>query len=121
MIVFGVILGGVWAHYSWGRFWGWDPKETWALIAALVYLAILHGRIAGWWSPFGFAVGAVLGFQSVIMAWYGVNFIIGAGLHSYGFGTGGQEWVAAFCILEVVLVSAALFRRYQRPSTASPA
>jgi cytochrome c-type biogenesis protein CcsB len=121
MLVFGVILGGVWAHYSWGRFWGWDPKETWSLIAALVYLAILHGRIAGWWSPFGFAVGAVLGFQSVIMAWYGVNFIIGAGLHSYGFGTGGQEWVAAFCILEVVLVSAALFRRYQRPSTASPA
>ncbi len=54
----GTLLGGVWASYSWGRFWGWDPKETWALIALLVYLAILHGRFVGWIRDFGLAVGS---------------------------------------------------------------
>ena len=53
----GTMLGGVWASYSWGRFWGWDPKETWALIALLGYLAILHGRMIGWFKDFGMAVG----------------------------------------------------------------
>ena len=56
----GTILGGVWADYSWGRFWGWDPKETWALIADLGYLAVLHGRFAGWFRTFGTAGGGGL-------------------------------------------------------------
>lgn len=121
LLIPGIILGGVWANYSWGRFWGWDPKETWALIAALVYLFILHGRLAGWWTQFGFAVGAVLGFQSIIMAWYGVNFIIGAGLHSYGFGMGGQGWVAGFVVVELVLTAAAVARHLQRPAVPAAA
>ena len=58
----GTLLGGVWASYSWGRFWGWDPKETWALIATLGYLAILHGRMTGWIKDFGMAVGSLLGY-----------------------------------------------------------
>jgi ABC-type transport system involved in cytochrome c biogenesis permease subunit len=111
----GTILGGVWANYSWGRFWGWDPKETWALIAFLSYLAILHGRIAGWWGGFGMAVGSVLAFQSVVMAWYGVNFILGKGLHSYGFGTGGFPAVMAYVALELAFVGLALWCRYKRP------
>ncbi len=100
----GVMLGAVWANYSWGRFWDWDPKETWALVALLCYLALLHGRIAGWWSELGLAIGAVLCFLSVLMAWYGVNFVLGKGLHSYGFGSGAVGPVAAFALAELLFV-----------------
>ena len=57
LLATGTILGGVWANYSWGRFWDWDPKETWALITLLGYLIVLHGRVAGKWAGFGMAVG----------------------------------------------------------------
>lgn len=111
LLTVGVILGGVWANYSWGRFWGWDPKETWALIAILCYLFVLHGRLVGWWKGFGLTVGAVLGFMSVLMCWYGVNFILGAGLHSYGFGAGGTGYVVGFVVAELLFVAAAVTRR----------
>jgi cytochrome c-type biogenesis protein CcsB len=107
----GTLLGGVWASYSWGRFWGWDPKETWALIATLGYLAILHGRFAGWIKDFGMAVGSLLGYLLVLMAWYGVNFVLGTGLHSYGFGSGGYWYVGGFVAFEVLVITAALLRR----------
>ncbi|MBS1970434.1 MAG: cytochrome c biogenesis protein CcsA [Bdellovibrionales bacterium] len=100
----GIILGGIWADYSWGRFWGWDPKETWALIALLGYLAVLHGRLGGWFRNFGMIAAGVVTFSLVIMAWYGVNFVLGAGLHSYGFGAGGVEYVAAFVVAHFLLV-----------------
>jgi cytochrome c-type biogenesis protein CcsB len=100
----GIILGGIWADYSWGRFWGWDPKETWALIALLGYLAVIHGRLVGWVRDFGMVACAVLTFSLVIMAWYGVNFVLGAGLHSYGFGAGGVEYVSGFVIGHLLLV-----------------
>jgi len=82
LLAAGTILGGVWANYSWGRFWGWDPKETWALIALLCYILTLHGRLAGWWTQFGLVVASVVCFLAVLMAWYGVNFVLGKGLHS---------------------------------------
>jgi cytochrome c-type biogenesis protein CcsB len=107
----GTLLGGVWASYSWGRFWGWDPKETWALIATLGYLAILHARFAGWIKDFGMAVGSLLGYLLVLMAWYGVNFVLGTGLHSYGFGSGGYWYVGGFVAFEVLVITAALLRR----------
>lgn len=106
----GTILGGVWASYSWGRFWGWDPKEVWALIALLGYLAILHGRYAGWLKKFGIAAWSIIAFQGVLMAWYGVNYILGAGLHSYGFGTGGYRYVAIYVASEIVFVLWAAWR-----------
>ncbi len=106
----GIILGGVWADYSWGRFWGWDPKETWALIVLLGYVALLHARLVGWVKHFGMLASAVLGFLLVIMAWYGVNFVLGAGLHSYGFGAGGVEYVAAFSVLCLAYVGFAFIR-----------
>src|SRR6266403_152231 len=68
LLVAGTILGGVWANYSWGRFWGWDPKETWALIALLCYILALHGRLAGWWTQFGLAVASVVCFLAVLTA-----------------------------------------------------
>ena len=100
----GIILGGIWADYSWGRFWGWDPKETWALIALLGYLAVLHGRLVGWVKNFSMLVCGVISFSLVIMAWYGVNYVLGAGLHSYGFGAGGVEYVTAFVVAHILYV-----------------
>lgn len=110
LLAAGTILGGVWANYSWGRFWGWDPKETWALIALLCYLLVLHGRVAGWWDQFGLAVASVLCFCAVLFTWYGVNFVLGKGLHSYGFGLGGEGYVAAFIGLDLAYVVAACIR-----------
>ena len=104
LLALGTILGGIWADYSWGRFWGWDPKETWALISLLGYLALLHGRLLGWIKEFGLAVGAVLMFFLIVMAWYGVNYVLGQGLHSYGFGSGGVEYVAGFALAHLVYV-----------------
>ncbi len=111
LLAIGTILGGVWANYSWGRFWDWDPKETWALITLLGYLFILHGRIAGKWGGFGLAVGSVLAFQCVLMAWYGVNFVLGVGLHSYGFGSGGFGYAATFVVMELIFVALAVMRQ----------
>ena len=116
----GTMLGGVWASYSWGRFWGWDPKETWALIATLGYLAILHARFVGWIKDFGMAVGSLLGYLLVLMAWYGVNFVLGTGLHSYGFGSGGYWYVGGFVALELLLITAALLRRRSEPGKHAP-
>ncbi len=113
LLAAGTILGGVWANASWGRFWGWDPKETWALIALLGYLAVLHGRFAGWLGPFGTAVGSAVAFLGVLMAWYGVNFVLAAGLHSYGFGGGGLPYVFAGVVLDLIFISALAFRYNQ--------
>jgi cytochrome c-type biogenesis protein CcsB len=110
LLAAGTILGGVWANYSWGRFWGWDPKETWALIALLCYILTLHGRLAGWWSEFGLVVASVVCFLAVLMAWYGVNFVLGKGLHSYGFGIGGETYVATFVVLDLLFVAFAIWR-----------
>ncbi len=122
LLAIGTILGGVWANYSWGRFWDWDPKETWALVALLTYLFILHGRISGRWAGFGLAVGSVLAFQTIIMAWYGVNFVLGVGLHSYGFGSGGFEYAVGFVALEITFTAIAILRhRKPRKAVAVPA
>ena len=104
LLAAGTILGGVWAAESWGRFWGWDPKETWALIAVLAYLAVLHSRTAGWLGAFGAAFWSAMSFLTVLMAWYGVNFVLGAGLHSYGFGGGGLPYVSAFVLTDVFIL-----------------
>lgn len=100
----GIILGGIWADYSWGRFWGWDPKETWALIALLGYLTVLHARYAGMLKQFGMVAASIVAFSLVVMAWYGVNFVLGAGLHSYGFGAGGVEYVSSFIAIHLLAV-----------------
>ena len=126
LIATGTILGGVWAYYSWGRFWGWDPKETWALITLLFYLALVHGRLAGWVKGFGLAVGSVLCFLSVMMSWYGVNFILGQNgksLHSYGLSTGGLGYAGGFAGFEIAFVAFVVWwnkYRLPQPATAKP-
>lgn len=125
LLTAGIILGGIWAHFSWGRFWGWDPKETWALIALLCYLAPLHGRLVGWIGDFGINAASVIAFNAVLMAWYGVNFVLGTGLHSYGFGTGGSElMIAAVVGIDLLFVAIAAARHhgwFRRSGPLSPA
>lgn len=113
LITAGTFLGGVWADYSWGRFWGWDPKEVWALITLLIYIIPLHGRFAGWINNFGMVMASLVCFLSVVMAWYGVNAVLGVGLHAYGFMEGaGQGAVGAACLGFLSLGGAAAWRRY---------
>ena len=86
MLTIGNFLGGQWANESWGRYWGWDPKETWALISILVYAFVLHMRlIPGMRSKWLFNFMSVIAFASIIMTYFGVNFYL-VGLHSYASG-----------------------------------
>lgn len=86
LLTIGNFLGGVWANESWGRYWGWDPKETWALVTILVYAAVIHQRfIPGANTPFAFAVTSTVAIASVIMTYFGVNYYL-TGLHSYAAG-----------------------------------
>ena len=86
MLTIGTFLGGVWANESWGRYWGWDPKETWALVTVLVYAIISHlNFIPGAVGRYLFNAMAVLGFSSVLMTYFGVNYYL-SGLHSYASG-----------------------------------
>lgn len=86
MLTVGNFLGGVWANESWGRYWGWDPKETWALISIVVYVIVLHARfIPKGNNPYVFAALSVVAFYSILMTYFGVNFYL-SGLHSYAAG-----------------------------------
>ncbi len=88
MLTIGTFLGGVWANESWGRYWGWDPKETWALVSVLVYACILHLRlIPGLKGKFLFNAVSFWGFSAILFTFFGVNFIL-VGLHSYAQGDG---------------------------------
>ncbi len=104
LLTAGTILGGVWAADSWGRFWGWDPKETWALISIVIYFAVLHARYVKWIKDFGLAASAVLAFTAIVWTFYGVNYVMATGLHSYGFGAGGETWVGLWAIAEAVFL-----------------
>lgn len=86
MLTIGTFLGGVWANESWGRYWGWDAKETWALVSVLVYAIILHLRyVPGLKSKFTFNMVSLWGFSAILFTFFGVNFVLG-GLHSYAQG-----------------------------------
>ncbi|MEN6449719.1 MAG: cytochrome c biogenesis protein CcsA [Thermoguttaceae bacterium] len=112
LLTAGIILGALWADNAWGRFWGWDPKETWALISLLVYMAFLHAQRVGWSADFGVCVTAVLGFSVVLFTWYGVNFLMPGGKHSYG-GAGGGSWpMCVVAVAQACFLAAAAMRRF---------
>ena len=90
------------------------------MIALLCYILALHGRLAGWWTQFGLAVASVVCFLAVLMAWYGVNFVLGKGLHSYGFGIGGETYVAIFVALDLLFVAFAIWRYRRSTSSVAP-
>lgn len=113
LLIPGTILGGVWAAQSWGRFWDWDPKESWAFITSCIYLIVIHAYRFNHIGHRGLAMGAILGLLAVSFTWYGVNYILGAGLHSYGFGSGGESVYYLYVIAELVFVGVCLLRRRQ--------
>lgn len=82
MLSAGIFTGAVWAHYAWGSYWSWDPKETWSLITWIVYAVFLHARLVRGWKGKKIAILSIIGFVSVIFTYFGVNFIL-SGLHSY--------------------------------------
>jgi len=84
LMTIGTFLGAVWANESWGRYWGWDPKETWALITIVVYAVVTHTHLVKKWNnPWVFNLLSVLAFSSVLMTFLGVNYFL-SGMHSYG-------------------------------------
>ncbi|MBI3602761.1 MAG: cytochrome c biogenesis protein CcsA [Candidatus Omnitrophica bacterium] len=99
----GTNLGGIWADQSWGRFWGWDPKENGALMIVLWTAMLFHSRVAKIIGPRGLAIGAVVGMMVVIWAWFGVN-LLSIGLHSYGFTSGIAMSLAFYVICEIIFL-----------------
>ncbi|MEY4688216.1 MAG: hypothetical protein RIR76_2239 [Verrucomicrobiota bacterium] len=104
--VTGTVLGGIWADQSWGRFWGWDPKENGALLIVLWNAITLHARAAGLARQRGLAVLAVLGNVVTAWSWFGVN-MLGVGLHSYGFMGAAFWWLLAFAVSQVIVAACA--------------
>ena len=104
-LTIGTFLGGIWANESWGRYWGWDPKETWSLVTVLLYSFITHMRlIPGFKGWFAFNLASVIGLLSVLMTYLGVNYYL-SGLHSYGSGEGLQfpiVVVVAFALIGII-------------------
>ena len=100
--LFGTILGGIWADQSWGRFWGWDPKENGALLIVLWQLMMVHMRLSGLAKPAEFALGMALNNIIVALAWFGVN-LLQVGLHSYGFDDGVARNLFIFIALELII------------------
>ncbi len=100
----GTVLGGIWANDSWGRFWGWDPKENGALMIVIWTLVILHARLGGYIKEWGIHVASVFTAVVVTFSWWHVNFL-GVGLHNYGFTTGKDAiWGFYFRILLLILI-----------------
>ena len=102
MLTIGTFLGGIWANESWGRYWGWDPKETWALVSVLVYAVILHLRfIPGLSGKFLFNVVSFWGYSAILFTFFGVNFYL-VGLHSYAQGEGLGS-IPSWLIITVII------------------
>lgn len=111
MLTIGCFIGGVWANESWGRYWGWDPKETWALVSILVYSAILHLRnVPKLNNQFVLSSLALVGFSSIIMTFFGVNYYL-SGMHSYGQGTAPQIPIILYLI--VFLLGLVIYAAYR--------
>jgi ABC-type transport system involved in cytochrome c biogenesis permease subunit len=117
--VFGTIYGGVWANDSWGRFWGWDPKENGALMICIAQVALLHARMAGMVRDFGFCVAAALTGIVVAFSWFHVN-LLGIGLHAYGFSSATKVALFRYYGVQLLLttcgVVGVLLQRARKPA-----
>ena len=114
LLTIGNFLGGVWANESWGRYWGWDPKETWALVSILFYAAVVHLRfIPKLNTPFAFAVASTVAFASIIMTYFGVNFYL-SGMHSYA--AGDPIPVPSFVYYTIAIVTLVIALAYPKRS-----
>jgi len=115
-LTIGTFLGAVWANESWGRYWGWDPKETWSLITIIVYAFVTHSRmIPGMKSIYTFNLLSLVGFSSVLMTYFGVNYYL-SGMHSYA--SGDPVPVPSFVYFAVVVLAGlcvAAYIKYRKP------
>ena len=115
MLTIGNFLGGMWANESWGRYWGWDPKETWALISIMIYAFVLHMRlIPGLKSRFVYSIASILSFASILMTYFGVNFYL-AGLHSYAKDDQQISFLySGIAFLVVVIMGVLAYPKYKK-------
>ncbi|HPT22059.1 MAG TPA: cytochrome c biogenesis protein CcsA, partial [Bacteroidales bacterium] len=111
-LTIGTFLGAVWANESWGRYWGWDPKETWSLITILLYSIVIHSRmIPGMKDIYIFNLLSLFAFSSVLMTYFGVNYYL-SGLHSYA--AGDPVPVPSFVYITVILLTVISFLAYYK-------
>lgn len=113
LLTIGTFLGGVWANESWGRYWGWDPKETWSLITVVAYTIILHARLVRKLNnPYIFSVLSTLGFYTVMMTYFGVNYYL-TGMHSYASGepVPVPAFLYVMAALHIVLIAVSFMKR----------
>lgn len=104
MLTIGNFLGGMWANESWGRYWGWDPKETWALISIMIYAFVIHMRLVpGLRGRFAFNLASVISIASIIFTYFGVNFYL-SGLHSYQSG----QQIASLKVISIAVAIVAI-------------
>lgn len=114
-LTIGTFLGAVWANESWGRYWGWDPKETWSLITIIIYTLVIHSRmIPGMRNVYIFNTLSLFAFLSVLMTYFGVNYYL-SGLHSYA--SGDRVPVPSFVYITVIVLAAVSFFGYLKYST----
>jgi cytochrome c-type biogenesis protein CcsB len=105
-LIAGIITGSMWAASSWGRYWGWDPKEVWSLVAFLAYMAILHAKLDRVIGRFGVAAISIVAFQTILMTYLGVNFVLTTGKHSYAMGdTPVLMWMLLVAAAEVIFLA----------------
>jgi ABC-type transport system involved in cytochrome c biogenesis permease subunit len=113
LLTIGTFLGGVWANESWGRYWGWDAKESWSMVSIMVYSFIAHMRmIPSMKSLFAFNFAAFIGFATILMTYFGVNFYL-SGLHSYAAGDPVPipSWVFVMTIIAILIGTLAWWRQ----------
>jgi ABC-type transport system involved in cytochrome c biogenesis permease subunit len=118
LMTIGTILGAIWANESWGKYWGWDPKETWALISILIYAFVGHMRlIPSLKNEFWTNMAAFWAFSSILMTFFGVNYFL-SGMHSYS-GAGeatvpGWLWIVVVCLIVFTVLSGVRFFRLKK-------
>ena len=114
LLTIGNFLGGQWANESWGRYWGWDPKETWALISIMVYAFVIHARfVPALRGKFAYNFMSVLAFASVLMTYFGVNFHL-SGLHSYASGEKQNVMIYLQVFIVFMIFSTVVYIRNRR-------
>ncbi|MDC1105084.1 cytochrome c biogenesis protein CcsA [Prolixibacteraceae bacterium] len=120
LLTIGTFLGGIWANEAWGRYWGWDPKETWSLVTIFVYSFVTHMRLIPLFKGgFAFNVASIFSFSSILMTYLGVNYYL-TGLHSYGSGEAGNiSYYSLLGVLFLIVLCIMAHRKYRKFQTNS--
>ena len=113
LLTIGCFLGAIWANQSWGKYWGWDPKETWCLVSVLLYSLVVHlNHLPGLKGSFFYVLGSLLSFASILMTYFGVNYFLG-GMHSYA-GEASVSVLPVWLVLSLISLSLLIGLAYYR-------